>query len=120
MWQLVLEEFLLAVLDNPDLLLRYDMVGNRLDERVDAASAVCFDEGTWLHSSRRPRNSVPSFAEEAVAYLKANEEDPGRQKRFRGAITRVGAGDGWQKAAATRLKEPAPFDEPTLGIIGMW
>src|SRR5262249_54486567 len=47
-WQVVLEEFLLAALDNPRLLLRFDMVGNRLDIPLgfttDPASAVCFDE----------------------------------------------------------------------------
>src|SRR4051794_20038747 len=33
---------------------------------------------------------------------------------------KVGAEEGWTKAAASAHQQPVPFDEPTLGIIGMW
>jgi hypothetical protein len=32
----------------------------------------------------------------------------------------VGAEEGWKKAVKTSHQEPVPFDEPTLGIVGMW
>jgi hypothetical protein len=35
-------------------------------------------------------------------------------------ITSVGAEDGWKEAVPSAHAEPVPFDEPALGIIGMW
>jgi tetratricopeptide (TPR) repeat protein len=115
-WQVVLEEFLLAVLDNPKLLLEYDMVGDRLDrpflpeQRLD-----CFDKRHWA-----PERG--NFAKKAAEYLKNPYKgiDAERLSDFRVSIVRVGAEDGWQKEVKTSHKEPVPFDEPTLGIVGMW
>src|SRR5204863_6066858 len=41
-------------------------------------------------------------------------------KRARRHITRVGAEKDWATATNTSHKNPVPFDEPVLGIIGMW
>jgi len=38
---------------------------------------------------------------------------------YRYIITTVGAADDWNKTVNTAHSKPVPFDEPTLGIIGM-
>jgi hypothetical protein len=35
-------------------------------------------------------------------------------------ITKVGAEAGWNEAVPSSHRQPVPFDEPTLGIVGMW
>src|SRR5262249_34495033 len=120
-WQVVLEEFLLAALDDPRVLLRYDMVGNRLDRAIDPPSAVCFDEAGGGRERKRRHPGGPSLAraDEAMPSL----TDPSAKTDtapFRGLIQKVGAEEGWKKAVKTAHQEPVPFDEPTLGIVGMW
>lgn len=40
--------------------------------------------------------------------------------RRRESITRIGAEDGWAEEAKLSVKERVPFDEPVLGIVGIW
>jgi hypothetical protein len=117
-WQVVLEEFLLAVLDNPKLLLRYDMIGDRLDQPIDPEKAVCFDEKRWTPPSRTDFFEL-SLGWQAARYLKEGSALRDLSE-FRACITRVGAEGDWKKESKTSLSEPAPFDEPALGIVGMW
>lgn len=122
-WQLVLEEFLLAVLDNPQLLLRFDMVGNRLDRAIDLESAICFQSEQWLHvpsTKTEGIKSPESLAEKAKGYANADLADKEIAVGFRACIQSVGAEDGWSTAVTTKHNTPVPFDEPTLGIVGMW
>ena len=35
-------------------------------------------------------------------------------------ITKIGAESGWENVAVPSHRSPAPFDEPVLGMIGMW
>jgi hypothetical protein len=35
-------------------------------------------------------------------------------------MTKVGAESGWENVAVPSHRSPVPFDEPVLGIIGMW
>jgi hypothetical protein len=112
-WQAVLEEFLVASLDDPQLLLRFDMIGDRLDAGVDARNQrVLTDPVGWARGS----------AQFARSFLKQPEEEAGlldNRSTYRSGITKVGAEDGWA-ALKTSQSEPAPFDESALGIIGMW
>jgi hypothetical protein len=121
-WQVVLEEFVLAALDRPELLLQYDMVGNRLDKEVNPATLRSFQ--TW-----RSYDGVM-----AKAFLKENTNrgqvppsgpiilpDPEQEvERFRSQITKVGAEERWADEVKTSHTKPVSFDEPALGIIGMW
>jgi hypothetical protein len=110
-WQAVTAEFFLAALDNPRLLLKYDLAGNRLDERIEPGV-----RGTaqvdWY--SRKALGRA-----QATADFLADPKSPEERDRLRQDITRVGtpAGPavlkGWQRG-------PVPFDEPVLGVIGMW
>ena len=43
-----------------------------------------------------------------------------RLRAIRAEITTVGAEEGWENVAVPSHQIPVPFDEPTLGIIGMW
>jgi hypothetical protein len=113
MWQSVLEEFLLASLDFPEVILEFDMIGDRLDQAVDPGKLRAFRDdsnvGTWQHRSW-----------EAYYGVRNGDVTPTQAARFRDHITRVGAEQGWPGPIATEYMDPVPFDEPTLGIIGMW
>lgn len=113
-WQLVLEQYLLAALDQPDLLLRYDMIGNRLEESFDPASRSFY--GTFHLSSDKPL-LIPRRARRPS---ERRMKIPHAGTSMRSHITRVGAEAGWSEAVKTSHTQSAPFDEPTLGIVGMW
>ena len=49
-WQAVAAEFLLAALENPGILLRFDMVGNRLDQDFDPSQERSFQFG-YTHNA---------------------------------------------------------------------
>jgi len=111
-WQAVILEFLIAAMDRPDVLLEYDMIGDRLDAAVDpiARSAIA-DSFQYRHRYHRL----------AKSYLEAPEHsDDSEIAQIRACIATVGAEDGWRRAVKSSHREPVLFDEPALGIIGMW
>jgi len=118
-WQVVLEEFLLAVLDKPELLLRYDMLGDRLD----SAEHFMLPRGAFDHT-RWYWGKDLGYAGQAMPFL----DDPDREKTMddslrehcRACISKVGADEGWASDCKTSLQKQVPFDEPALGIVGMW
>jgi hypothetical protein len=107
-WQAAIAEFLLAAMEAPALLKKYDGIGDRLDTPFD--QIVSSRQGTGFG---RPYDMV--FTEE-LAY---GHDGRGRGS-FRDRITKVGAEEGWEGVDVPSHREPVPFDEPTLGIIGMW
>jgi hypothetical protein len=113
-WQAVAAEFLLAAMDNPLVLLKYDLVGNRLDLPIQSMSRDCMAKDLWI-PKETGKGSLAYFA--SMPDKDRSEEE---LQRYREAITRVGAKAGWKEAARTSHQEPVPFDEPILGIIGMW
>lgn len=108
-WQAVAVEFQLAACANSKLLLQYDMVGDRLAAAIDPLSLRCYQDG-WLKAGAE-RN--------AERFLDDGSEKTTREG-LRRSITTVGAKEGWPDTVSTSHKEPVPFDEPVLGIIGMW
>ncbi len=56
----------------------------------------------------------------ALIYLQDPQRCSDCRRRARAAITCVGADEGWTQAVNSSCREPVAFDEPTLGIIGMW
>jgi hypothetical protein len=109
-WQAVAVEFLLEALDNPRLLLTYDMVGNRLDKTLPLPNGRTFDAFEW---------GMTGMNRDAAEYLQGHRSylDPAWYRR---SITRVGAEEGWKEAVRTSHDKPVPFDEPALGVVGMW
>jgi hypothetical protein len=105
-WQVVLGEYLLDVSKNPSLLLKYDMVGNELAERPSPRDRAAF----------RPWPLAPRIAE-AIAGKPIDADERSSLRQF---ITTVGGGGDWQRDTHTSHTHPVPFDEPVLGIVGMW
>jgi hypothetical protein len=110
-WQAVAVEFFLAAMTDPKLLLRYDMVGNRLNIPWP-------DRDGSMH---QPQRGFMKFGSRRIADFLANPGDENRGRELRDQyIRKVGAEEGWKSAVATSHNQPVPFDEPVLGIIGMW
>jgi hypothetical protein len=112
-WQAVAVEYLLAASKNPKLLLQYDMIGDRLAEEIDPSQRRCY---TYCYGPCGANRDVAAYLQDHRATL-----GHGDWRRLRDEyITQVGAEDGWKEAAPSSHAEPVPFDEPALGIIGMW
>src|SRR5262249_8641513 len=105
-------EFKLAVMEKPELLLQYDMVGNGLDRSVDPATERSIKNSKMYGGAGLERD--------VANYLKKLEPRQGMEWIREEYITKIGGEQDWNDAAATSHKAAIPFDEPTLGIIGMW
>jgi hypothetical protein len=125
-WQAAIAEFLLASMDNPKLLLTFDCLGNRLDTGIDT---ILDRESHWMETGYGRPNlaSFNSFTtnEEVPAFFQpgVDLEDPKlwpELREIRKQITKVGAESGWDEVPVPSHRQPVPFDEPVLGIIGMW
>ena len=111
-WQAVIGEFLLAASKNPKLLLEYDMIGNSLEEPVNLRHPRGYP------SAMRPgRQSYrDNLVRRVDAFLK-NPRDAEESSALRNGIRHVGNNDREGLVPSWKL---GPFDEPCLGIIGMW
>ncbi|WP_337176045.1 hypothetical protein [Paludisphaera sp.] len=107
-WQAAIAEFLLAAMDDPTLLEKYDCVGNRLDLPLNE---IMGDRRSTGYG--RPYDMM--FAEDTTFQRDRTEEGLGRAW-----ITKVGAEEGWEGVDVPSHRARVPFDEPALGIIGMW
>jgi hypothetical protein len=124
-WQVALAEFLNAAMSDTARLRKFDFLGNRLDRPVEMLDR----EGDWVQrGAGRATNmefawgqavySVPSFFQSGV-----NPDDPAQWNQLsaiRRYISKVGAEDGWRDVPVQSHRELVAFDEPVLGIIGMW
>jgi tetratricopeptide (TPR) repeat protein len=99
-WQQIIMEFMIQVQQRPELLLKYDMVGNRLNVMPEEQEP--FQDG-WVE---RQRSRGVFF--------------PRNWPRDLEWITLVGAEGQWSSDVNSVHNEPVPFDEPVLGMIGMW
>ncbi|HKI38353.1 MAG TPA: hypothetical protein VKA46_41270 [Gemmataceae bacterium] len=110
-WQAVAVDYILAVSEDPKLLLRFDMIGDGLADEVDPRHQRSYQPGYGMGGSDR----------RAEAYLKGERSEWDNAARLRESnVTLVGADPGWKHAVPSAQGQPVPFDEPTLGIIGMW
>jgi hypothetical protein len=118
MWQAVLLEFFLAVLDDPKLLTRFDIVGNQLSPESGRPRSSMENKYKWKRR-RLNRDAAIYLRKQAgePLTLTADVTDP---NIFRQEIHHVGAEEGWTEAVKSVHQKPVPFDEPTLGIVGMW
>jgi hypothetical protein len=108
-WQKRSAEFLLEAIQTPETLLQRDFVGNSLPEEIDASGR---DSITNYQNDGFGVDAYFTFGWDRmtppiIEGRKPIESQFGREG-LRKWITRVG--------------DPSivPFDEPTLGIIGMW
>jgi hypothetical protein len=101
----VIIEYMMALLDKPQRLLKYDMIGNRLDEVIDPTSRRASDKSWGAFPFKGAHGEKLSDDTRAL---------------FRSFIAKVGAEEGWTTAVNSKHRDPVKFDEPTLGIVGMW
>jgi hypothetical protein len=125
-WQAAIAEFLLAAMDDPGLLRTFDCLGNRLDLGIEDA---LHREANWVQTGYgRPTDAAFSQGkvdDEVPAFFRVGNplDDPSRWpevRPLRRHITKVGAEGGWDAVPVPSHRVPVPFDEPALGIIGMW
>jgi hypothetical protein len=113
-WQAVIVEYMAASLDDPSILLKYDMIGNRLDASINPSMR----RSHHLPSLRPP--GLPDVVRRLEAGEPLTPEELTLAEQWRGNIWRTGAEDGWKEAVKSSHTQPVPFDEPCLGIVGMW
>jgi hypothetical protein len=107
-WQAAAVEFLLAVIDRPALLEEFDLIGNRLDAAIDPQTRRAFAGNRWPTGYGRVISN--QMRSERGVYRFDVEDD----------IQPVGAENGWPSTLILSHPKPVPFDEPVLGVIGMW
>ena len=112
-WQLVIGEFLLEAFQNPDRLNETDFLGNPLEKSYedimnsDYTYSTGFGKASHALQGRSPQYQFPDFFPPEV-----DLNDPEHWDKFNGIrdyITHIGPEE-----------TGVPFDEPVLGIIGMW
>jgi hypothetical protein len=112
-WQLHIGEYLFAAIDDPTLLTKFDCVGNTFgvepgrDEYGELPSAI-----------KRAGYNSPGGEKLGDQFDDRGElVKPNLREHLRLAIRGIGGESGFPGSI---LEGPVPFDEPTLGIIGMW
>lgn len=131
-WQIVAVEHLLAVARDPSLHLRFDLVGDPLAQGpARPAKAIArghLSAGEWLFRSLDDPRALPPrvlgrdsrFGPDwTPEMLDAHLTDIGR-RHLRSSIATVGIDPAWVAAVGPSRRAPAPFDEPMLGLLGMW
>jgi hypothetical protein len=130
-WQIVLAEFLLAASDEPKLMTKFDFVGDRLDyewkrKQLDPSWPNPPDGSMYVIG--RPYESEFSIGGEREFLERWNSigrnEDRIAELGWlprRLWVRRIGAEEDWPivLSKSSEYKSVA-FDEPLLGIIGMW
>lgn len=125
-WQAAVAEFLLAAMDDPALLRTYDCLGNRLDLGV---AEILNREENWTvtgygrsydpaFGQGKVNDKIPAFFAPGIVpddSVRWPELSP-----IRPHVTRVGAEAGWEGVVVPSHRSRVAFDEPVLGIIGMW
>lgn len=118
-WQVALGEFIVAAIDQPEILKEFDFVGDHLNAWVDPAQGrpTARHGGHtsmgWGYESR-------AFYVDAMRNPEAVSDLFEQRAEIRLNITKIGAEGRWTSITGLSQKNAVPFDEPVLGIIGMW
>jgi hypothetical protein len=131
-WQIVAVEHLLAVARDPGLRLRFDLVGDALAAGPAPPPSTAIrghlTAALWLHRSIRDTSGLPPrvlghdsrFGTDwTPEMLDALLTDQGRLQ-LRDSLATVGADPDWVAAVGPSRLAPAAFDQPLLGVLGMW
>ena len=125
---MAIAKFLLASVEDPDLLRQFDFLGNRLDLTLEELKSNNMFEGpfygsavnttTYFEALRDIDREAPRFFD--PGFDPADEEYWTDIESLRDHVTFIGAEDGWNDVNVASHRPPVAFDEPMLGIIGMW
>lgn len=121
LWQIVIVEHLLHAADDPTWLRRFDAIGNPL-QALGSGSMVSNQYG-WGRMAARLGTSQLYDARFTVDHSLADVDQrlsPSERAQIRSHITTVGADEVWCAAIPGTLPSAVPFDQPVLGILGMW
>ena len=102
-WQAIAVQHILTAIDRPEFWTKYSLCGDKLDETL---RAIIQDRVEW--------HDVPAAIDPAGPIT------PEQRSAIRRAIPLVGIDREWSKAIASPYTSVVPFDEPVLGLIGMW
>ena len=113
-WQVQYAEFVLAAMEKPEVLKQYDFVGNGLDASISPKAVRHeFESVPFSMLARQNPDAIqnPDGITSEDTRHRFREAIPlvGRQ-HARGEVVKVGP---WKS-------HRTPFDEPCLGIVGMW
>lgn len=106
-WQAEIIRFFLKAIDDPDLLTTTDCIGNRFDRTFPAKAFTPATPGNGGGFARPYATSRLMMGHEYIA-------------GDRSAIARVAWDGEAHERDSWRDTVGVPFDEPMLGIIGMW
>ena len=121
LWQIVIVEHLLHAAEDPTWLRRFDAIGNPLPA-LESGSMVSNHYG-WGLTAERLGTSQGYDARFSLMHPLADVDkrlSPSERAEIRSHITTVGANGVWCAAIPGTLQSPVPFDQPVLGILGMW
>lgn len=102
-WQAIVVQHFIAAQTHPELLTHFDIVGNDLS-KLDPEP----HRRSWITSLHESPDWIDSHA--------TIEERLNDRRR----IQPVGVAPDWAALVNPGISDPAPFDEPTLALMGMW
>lgn len=119
-WQIVTVEHLLAAAAQPELLRTYDLIGDELG----GEPAISYAHGSaWsaiASEFSRKNSSDNRFSGEFTQAAADAQASPEIRLRIRERIPLVGGEKPWITAVNGSRRCPVAFDQPVLGILGMW
>ena len=124
-WQLIAVDALLEAGSDPSVLLRCDLIGNRLDITIEVPreswGVAPFDDTEavfgrpytrFYGESIRPGRPVPDYSHAVV--------DQNEREQIRQYIYAVGGETPPLGTGGPKRGRRAPFDEPSMWLIGEW
>ena len=106
-WQAILIEDLLAAIDHPEMLAKYDCFGQALGEsETDAPFIGRINGRVYARRGEPPADDSQLTVDDRL--------------QVRRWIPRIDSDKSWSELVHPDYAVSMPFDEPTLAIIGMW
>ncbi len=109
-WQAIAMEDLLAATEHPEILGKFDLIGDSLHP----------DDGDDFFIERDSIARQDRFARDADSLPRDSDLSLDRRISIRRSLARVGANPDWSTLVHGDYYQKMPFDEPVLAMIGMW
>jgi hypothetical protein len=119
LWQIVACEYILAARRHPELWTRHDLVGNAWLEGPLREASVAQPGWPARYAALEDGPAVIARLRSAASRGDAEAEKLRHDLRT-GGITRVGSEGDYVNLVQSSQPAGVPFDEPALGVMGMW